>query len=104
MKFYFTGKKVIATSRDAGKTIKGIAKCSPEDEFDVEKGKELAAARCNVKVTERRKKRAATEYDEIVTLINELERYKEKKSNIYTKAANEAYQARVSLQKLLEEL
>lgn len=104
MRFYFSAdKKVIAVSNDAGKTIKGVAKCSPEDEFDVEKGKKLAAARCNAKVTERRRKRAAADYDEIVTLINELEAYKEKKANIYTKAASEAYKAKVTLENLLEE-
>ncbi len=34
------------------KTIRAKAKCSPEDEFDVEKGKQLAKLRLNVKVTE----------------------------------------------------
>lgn len=34
------------------KTIRAKAKCSPEDEFDVEKGKQLAKLRLNVKVAE----------------------------------------------------
>lgn len=34
------------------KTIRAKAKCSPEDEFDVEKGKQLAKARLNVKIAQ----------------------------------------------------
>ena len=49
---------VIAVSTYAGKNVKGVAKCDPRDTFDFEKGKELAIARCNAKIAEKRKKRA----------------------------------------------
>lgn len=58
-KYYFTDNKVIAVSTYAGKTVRGVAICSPQDSFDMEKGKKLAAARCAVKIAEKRAKRAA---------------------------------------------
>lgn len=63
-KFYIDEKnrKVIAISTYAGRYVKGVAKCDPRDEFDIEKGKELAAARCAVKVAEKRVKNATKKY------------------------------------------
>ena len=57
------GKKIIAISTYAGRTVKGVAKCHPNDEFDVEFGKKLAAARCNEKVADKRFQRATNKYD-----------------------------------------
>jgi hypothetical protein len=51
-------KTVVALSSFAGRTVVGVAKCSPEDTFDVDAGKKLAAARCALKVAEKRMKRA----------------------------------------------
>lgn len=42
-------KVVVAVTNIAGHRVKGYAKCSPEDTFDLETGKKIAAARCNVK-------------------------------------------------------
>lgn len=63
-KFYFAGNKVIAVSSFAGVTVRGVAKCSPNDEFDLEYGKALAAARCGEKIAAKRLKRAQSKYDE----------------------------------------
>ena len=57
-KYYTTNNKVIAVSTYAGKTVRGVAKCDPRDTFDLEKGKVLAAKRCNEKVAKRRYARA----------------------------------------------
>lgn len=51
-------KVVIAVSTFAGKTVRGVAKCHPNDEFDAEKGTKLAVARCNYKVALKRQARA----------------------------------------------
>lgn len=56
------GEKVIAISTYAGRTVKGIAKCHPNDTFDVEFGKKLAAARCNEKIAGKRLVRALNKY------------------------------------------
>lgn len=50
--------EVIAISTYAGKTVKGVAKADPRDEFDVEVGKKLAIARCAAKIAVKRQNRA----------------------------------------------
>ena len=56
--FYVGPNKVIATSTYAGKTVRGVAKCSKDDIFDIEKGKQLAAARCAKRIADKRMNRA----------------------------------------------
>ena len=51
-------RTVVAFSTFAGKVVTGVAHCAPDDNFDVEIGKKLAAARCSVKIAEKRMKRA----------------------------------------------
>ena len=63
-RIYETPNKVIAVSSFAGQTVRGVAKCNPADEFDVEKGAALAAARCGLKIAEKRVKRAYSKVDE----------------------------------------
>lgn len=53
-------RTVVALSTFAGKTVVGVARCAPTDVFDVEIGKKIAAARCTVKIAEKRMKRAET--------------------------------------------
>ena len=57
-KYITAGNKVIALSTYAGKAVRGIAKCAPNDQFDLEKGKDLATARCAHKIARKRMKRA----------------------------------------------
>ena len=71
-------KKVVAVSTYAGKIVRGVAKCDPRDEFSVEDGKKLAAARCAVKIAKKRnananaqKKRA---YNELVEKQHRLQK------------------------------
>ena len=67
---YFTFKNdkgsmsVAAVSTFAGKKVRAVANCDPTDEFDLEKGKMLAAARCNKKVATKRLMRATDKYVE----------------------------------------
>jgi hypothetical protein len=61
-KFYNDGKnKIVAVSTYAGRTVRGVAKCDPRDEFDASKGEDLAMARCAEKIALKRTKRAAHE-------------------------------------------
>ena len=57
-KFVVTKNMVVALSTYEGKCVRGVAKCDPVDTFDEEKGKKLAAARCNAKVCSKRLLRA----------------------------------------------
>lgn len=62
--FYRHGNKVVCVSSFAGKSVKGVAKCDPADEFDYEYGKSLAQARCDLKVGLKRFQRAKELYKE----------------------------------------
>lgn len=55
--------KVVALSTYAGKPIRGIAKCDPQDKFNAEVGRKLAAARCNYKIAVKRYENALRQYD-----------------------------------------
>lgn len=57
-------KQVIAVSTYAGKTVRGRATCAPEDCYDEQAGREIAAARCNQEIARRRYLRACARYDE----------------------------------------
>ncbi len=63
-KFYTNGSRVIAVSTYAGKVVRGVAVCHADDEFSLEKGKQLAALRCAEKIATKRLKRAHTKVDE----------------------------------------
>ena len=65
-RFYKKGNKIFAVSTYAGRTVRASAKCADEDTYDEEIGKKLAAARCNVKVAEKRQSRAADKYCEAI--------------------------------------
>ena len=54
--------KIIAVTTYAGKTVRGVAICHPEDKFDEQKGKEIAAARCAVRVAKKREAQAEKKY------------------------------------------
>ena len=69
-RIYETPNKVIAVSSFAGQTVRGVAKCNPADEFDPEKGAALAAARCGVKIAEKRVKRAYSKVDEAKAIVD----------------------------------
>ena len=61
-KFYNdSNNKIIAVSTYAGKTVRGVAKCDPRDEFDAAKGEDLAMARCAEKIAAKRMRRAQKE-------------------------------------------
>lgn len=87
-KFYTNGNKVIAVSTYAGKTVRGVAKCDNRDEFDLEKGKKLAAARCALKIAKKRQFRAYRKHVEAVfnldkayEKVNEANSYLEDSDN-----------------------
>ena len=53
--FFTDGKgKIICVTHYRGKAIRGVAKCSPNDNFNEEKGKEIAKLRCEYKLEKKR--------------------------------------------------
>lgn len=67
-------KTVVALSTFAGKVVRGVARCAPNDVFDVEKGKKLAAARCAMKIAHKRLRRA----EALAKWANDTYKYYEK--------------------------
>ena len=61
--------KVIAISTYAGKTVRGVAVCAPGDSFSLERGKELAAARCAYKIAQKRVARAQAKVNKAEDLL-----------------------------------
>lgn len=66
---------VMALSTYSGKVVKGVAKCIASDPFDLEKGKQLAAARCDEKVCRKRKAQAIKKYKEAKRLFDEAQKH-----------------------------
>ena len=81
-KYYFAGNKIIACSTYAGRIVRGVAICHPDDKFDVERGKYIAAMRCNEKVAIKRYARALNKYteacearDKAIAYVDEMKAY-----------------------------
>lgn len=77
-RFYTSNNKVIAVSTFAGRPVRGIAKCNPEDTFSLEDGKALAMARCNEKIAEKRLHRAQRKFAEALSAQIEAKRLYDK--------------------------
>lgn len=93
--YYFAGNKIIACSTYAGKTVRGVAVCHPDDEFDIEHGKEIAAAKCNERIAAKRYARALSKYVEACqardAAIAQVDKMKEYMNDSFV-AMNEAAQ------------
>lgn len=55
---YQNDNKVIVVSKYAGKAVRGVAKCDPADVFNGVFGEDLAKARCDLKISTKRHRRA----------------------------------------------
>lgn len=85
--------KVIALSTYAGKTVRGVAKCHPNDTFDVEFGRKFAAARCNAKVAAKRAANAQKKYWVAHDEYLKVNRAFEKACKYYTDAVAQLQEA-----------
>lgn len=97
-KFYVTpNKTTIAVSTYAGKTVKGIAKLNPNDEYDESFGKMLATARCAAKVEKKRKANAQKKYLEAFNNYAKASKQLEKMTLYLNEAEAKYINARVKL-------
>ena len=107
---YYTHKRedgateIIAVSSYAGRKVKGKAVCSPDDKFDEEIGKKLAKLRCDVKVDEKRVKRASEERDFYMGILCELEFLLDKNEEYLSDSLDRLLEDEDELTALLEEL
>ena len=90
-------RQVIAVSSYAGRIVRAVAKCDPRDEFSIETGKKLAAARCNLKVATKRAKRAASKYQEASLAAKAAEAHKKDMNAYLTDSEQALAQAKAEL-------
>lgn len=102
---FFTSKnKIVAVSTYAGKSVRGVAKCDPRDEFDMEKGRELAAARCAERVAQKRLARARKEFSRANEIrLKAQARFDEMNAYLYD-AKNAVIAAEEKTSKLLQKM
>ena len=74
-RFIEAGNKIICISTYAKKVVKGIAKCSPSDNFNIEIGKKLAQLRCDEKIADKRAYRAAEKFIEAEENLSDAMEY-----------------------------
>lgn len=77
------GNKIICISHYAGKPVRGIAKCYPTDEFNLEDGKKLAQSRCDYKIAQKRVRRARARHAEATKALDNAREYRDKMLSYY---------------------
>ena len=103
-RYYTNGQRVIAVSTYAGKTVRGVAACDPNDTFSMEKGKELAAARCALKIANKRLNRAIRKENEANEAFLQAERHLDKMTAYASDAWDAKYDAENYLVKVLADM
>lgn len=72
----YRGTNVVAAVRHyKGKTVRGVAKCAPNDEFDLGKGTKLAELRCEQKIAKMRLRSHQEMVDYYTTLVNDARKW-----------------------------
>jgi len=95
---------IYAISTYAGKTVRGVARCDSCDTFSEEKGKELAAARCEEKVARKRMNAAERKYKAALAQQEEINSYVQKVSEYFIGASKGFDEAQTAVQSLLEKM
>ena len=85
-----SGKEIgiVCVGAYGGKTVRGVSKCNPADEFDYEKGKALATARCEEKIWSKRIINMGKKLMRLDDEINRLERYRDDEEEYYNYLTN----------------
>ena len=96
--------ETIAFSTFGGKSVRGKAICAEGDTFDEEKGKLLAAARCNAKVAAKRYNRAKHKIVEAEKAVGEATKFYDAMRHYRDDAYHAMIQAGSFKNKLEEEL
>lgn len=103
-RFYNSKNKVVAVSTYAGKPVRGVAKCSPEDTFSLENGQNLAAARCSEKIAEKRWKRASCKFEEARNALLVAQAYYDRMYKYYEDSAVQLGDARENTANVLNNI
>ena len=102
--YYRADNKIIAISTFAGKTVKGVAKCDPNDVFSSESGEELAAARCNSKIAAKRVKYAKHKVEEALKAYYAAKEHLINMNNYYEESAAKLEVAQSEVKDIIDRL
>lgn len=103
-RYYVNGNKVVAVSTYCKKSVRGVAVCHPDDEFDLEKGKRIAAAKCNERIAKKRLERASSKAIQAGFDVEEAKKYHERMIEYYNDAFAAYNEAAIEYDKLVESL
>ena len=103
-RFYKNGNRIIAVSTYGGKTVRGVAICHPDDNFDLETGKRIAAARCNEKVALKRLNHASQKAMTASIDAENAQKHLKKMNEYYNDAFIAYNEAAIEYNKLIESL
>ena len=95
---------VVAISTYAGKTVKGYAKCHPDDAWNWEEGKKLAIARCAEKIAVKRANRATRKVAEAQEILAEAIAHLNDMLNYHMNAADEVTATNAEVNRLLAKM
>lgn len=97
-------RQVIAVCRYAGRKVRAVAKCAPEDTFDIEIGTKLAIARCEWKVAKIKLQNAGSKYLEAAKAADEAQKYFDKMKDYYMDSVDQLDEAGMDIQNITTEL
>ena len=93
--------EIIAYSTYAGKVVRGKAICHINDQYDEEKGKELAVARCAEKIARKRQARSARLLKKANDQLKMAQKYVDDMAQYNADACAEVVETQADLQKIL---
>ena len=93
---------VVAISTYAGQNVKAYAKTNPGDEFNWEKGRDLAIARCNAKIAGKRHKRAQKKVAEAQRQLDAALKYLADMTSYAADSADELAEAKAYVAKVMD--
>lgn len=97
-------KTVIAVCRYAGRNIRAVAKCAPEDTFDIEFGTKLAKARCDLKVARAKIQNASVAYMKASVAADEAQRKYDKMKQYYIDSVDQFDEAYAIVDSIIKEI
>ena len=84
---YVGGNMVTVIGRFAGRDVRGTAKCSPNDSFDLNTGINLATARCDYKIAQKRMKSAIKKYQEAMDATEAAKKFESQMAKYFNDAS-----------------
>lgn len=97
-------RQVVAVCRYAGRKVRAVAKCAPEDTFDIEIGTELAIARCEWKVAKLKLQNAGACYMTAAKAADEAAIKLGKMKDYYMDSVDQLDEAGAAMQAVIEKL